>query len=461
MRLSSVAARFALAGFLGFAIAGTAQAADLKQIYDLSVANDPQLAAAKATYMAKREAVPQARAGILPYIVATAKTAQNKNTGPTAVTDPTFHVVTITQTYNSNGWGASLEQPVFNASRWFQFEQSKSVEQQAQDTFASEQQDLIYRVADAYLNILEAQDRLSAAKAAQDAVKRQLEQVQQRFDVGLVAITDVLESTAAYDSATVNVIEAEGAQGITFETLLRLTGQSYTEVNGLSDKFPVDYPNPRDEDAWVKRAVGGNLSIAASEAGVKSAQRGLEIARSGHLPTVTADLTYSDSRSHQQSFISGSNKTTVASLSLSVPVFSGLATHSQAVQASYQLEAAQKNLDLSRATVVENTRTLYSSLTTDVARVQATLRGIESSQSALDATQTGYQVGTRNIVDVLQAQQNLYQSQYQYASARYQYIRDTLKLKQVVGSLSPDDVYSLNKYLVAEKTVDKVKPQTK
>ncbi|HKI73479.1 MAG TPA: TolC family outer membrane protein [Pseudomonadales bacterium] len=455
MRFSSLAARLTLAGSLALPL-GAAQAADLKEIYNLAVTGDPQLAAAKATYLSKHEVIAQARAGLLPSVVAQARTTDNRSTSPTI--DSSFNLITKTQTYNSNNWGASLQQPIFNLASWFRFEQSKSVEMQARDTFAAEQQNLIYRVADAYLNILEAQDRLSAANAARDAVKRQLEQVQQRFDVGLVAVTDVLESTAAFDSSTVNVIEAKGAQSITFETLLRLTGKNFEEVDGLSGDFPVNYPNPRNEDAWVKRAMEGNLTIAAAQEGVKSARRGLEIARSGHLPTVTADVSYGESRSNQQSVFSGKTKSTSASLSLSVPLFSGFGTHAQSVQASYDLEAAQKNLDLSRATVVVNTRTLYSAIDTDVARVQATLRGIESSQSALDATQTGYQVGTRNIVDVLQAQQNLYQSQYQYASARYQYIRDTLKLKQAVGSLSPDDIYNLNKYIVASKAVGKVKP---
>ena len=166
-----------------------------------------------------------------------------------------------------------LRQPVFRLSNWFQFQQSKNIEAQAQAQFTAEQQELIYRVADSYLNILEAQDRWSAANAEREAVQRQLEQVQQRFDVGLVAITDVLESTAAYDSSTVNVIEAEGAQAVTFESLLRLTGQAFFEVAGLSPEFPVAYPEPRDEEAWVMAAVQQNYSLVAAREGVNAAER--------------------------------------------------------------------------------------------------------------------------------------------------------------------------------------------
>lgn len=456
MRFRSVVRHLAIAGAIGLTLPLAASAADLKEIYDLAVQNDPQLAAAKATFMAKQEVVPQSRAGLLPIIGATASTTKNRQTSPTLTEN--FQLISETQQFNTNRWSATLTQPVFNLARWFQFEQSRDVEAQAQTQFASEQQDLVYRVADSYLSILEAQDRLSAAIAEKDAVKRQLEQVQQRFDVGLVAITDVLESTAAYDTSTVNVIEAEGAQGITFETLLRLTGKSYNQVNGLSDEFPVKLPNPSNEDAWVKAALDGSLSIASAQEGVDAARQGMRAARSGHLPTVNAQVSYGESANNQSSVFSGQTKATTATLAVDVPIFSGLATHSKAKQAGYELEAAQRNLDLARRTVVENARSLFTALTTDVARVKARLKGIESSQSALDATQTGYEVGTRNIVDVLLAQQRLYQAQFQYASARYQYIRDTLKLKQVVGTLSPQDIYDLNKYLVASKTVGRVKP---
>jgi len=465
MRLSSVATRFALLGLLTLGIGSTARAADLKEIYDLAVNNDPQLAAAKATYMSRREVISQARAGMLPNLSASLRTTQNERTSPEATADPLspggFTVSDVTQKYNDNSWSAVLSQPVFNLRRWFQFTQSKDIEAQAAANFAAEQQDLIFRVADSYLAILEAQDRLSASMAERDAVKRQLEQVQQRFDVGLVAITDVLESTAAFDSSTVNVIEAEGAQVITFDTLLRLTGQPFTLVSGLSDEFPVVYPDPRDEDAWVKAALENNLSIAAAQEAVDAAHRGLQVVRSDHLPTVDARITYTESTSSAQSIFTGQTEATAASLVLNVPVFSGFLTHSQAKQAAYDLQHAQRTLDLTRRTVVENTRNLYSAINTDVARVQARLRGIESSQSALDATQTGYEVGTRNIVDVLLAQQRLYQAQFQYASARYQYVRDTLSLKQVVGSLSPDDIYDLNNFIVATKSVGKIKPATR
>ncbi len=292
-----------------------AQAADLADIYNLSVNNDPQLAAAKATYMATRESVPQARAGLLPNISASGSTSDVQRTVVNSG---------ITTDFNEHSWQAVLVQPLFRLDRWFQFKSAKNIEAGALAQFASEQQELIFRVADSYLTILEANSQLVSSIAERDAVKRQLEQVQQRFDVGLVAITDVLESTAAYDSSTVNVIEAEGRQNISFETLLRITGEPFNDVEGLAEEFPVEYPEPNNEDAWVKRALEGNYALLAAAENVTAAQRNLYAAKSGHLPTVDAQIIYGEQVSGGASFLGSEVEQRSAQLVLNVPIFSGL-----------------------------------------------------------------------------------------------------------------------------------------
>lgn len=429
-----------------------ASAANLADIYDLAVNNDPQLAAASASYKASAENITQSRAGLLPVISLGVRTTY---------TDRNVINADFRDRFNDNGWQASLRQPIFRLENWFRFQQSKNVVAQARAQFAADQQELIFRVSDSYLTILEANDRLSSSNAERNAVKRQLEQVQQRFDVGLVAITDVLESTAAFDSSTVNVIEAEGAQVISFETLLRLTNRPFNDISGLSFDFPIEYPEPNNEEAWVEQALQGNFSIIAAREAVKAARNNLRVSRSGHLPTVDADITYIQSRSGGSNNFGAEVEQNSASLSLNIPIFNGLATRSAAKQSGYLLDQTQRNLDLTQRTVVENTRNLFVAINTDVARVKARLRGIESSQSALDATETGYEVGTRNIVDVLLAQQRLYLAQFQYASARYQYIKDTLRLKQSVGSLSPDDIYGLNKFITTDISVARITPTTR
>ena len=436
-------------------LAAPVYGASLDEIYNLAVNNDPQLAAANAGYMANREGINQARAGFLPTVSARISTSSVKR--------EILNIGELPERFNDHGWRAILTQPIFRLNNWFTFQQAKNVEAQAMARLTAEQQELIFRVADSYLNILEAQDRWSASNAEREAVQRQLEQVQQRFDVGLVAITDVLESTAAFDSATVNVIEAEGAQSVTFEALLRLTGQPFYEVTSLSSEFPVEFPEPRDEEAWVKAALQQNYSLLAAQEGVNAARRDVQIARSGHSPTLDAQVSINHNTSGGRNFLAGTSlesEQRTATLELNIPIFNGGAVRSRSKQTSYLLDQAQRNFDLTQRTVVEDTRTLYTSLNTDVARVNARLRGIESSQSALDATQTGYEVGTRNIVDVLLAQQRLFLAQFQYASARYQYIKDTLRLKQVVGTLSPADILDLNNYMSATQTVGKIKPTT-
>jgi outer membrane protein len=461
LRLATVA--------IGLSLAQSTVAADLRTIYDIAVNNDPQLGIAKATFMSRNEQVVQARSALLPQVRLGANLTERETTFEvsggagidTNPDSPTFGEViatpgtAVTQDSSSQSWTLSIQQPIFRLDAWFLFRGAKNLQAQAQAEFASAQQDLIVRAAEGYLNILEAQDLLTSANAERDAVQRQLEQVQQRFDVGLVAITDVLEARAAYDTSTVSVIEAEGGQVVTFETLLRLTGEKFDNVSGLSDVFPVGYPDPHDEEAWVQTALQQNLELIAARESLNVTRKQLQSARAKHLPTLDAFASANHSAVDNRP-----TDTQNISLSLNVPLYSGGAVRSASKQAAYQMEQAQRNFDLVQRQTVESTRNLFSAINTDVARVRARLKNIESIQSALDATETGYEVGTRNIVDVLVAQQRLFLAQFQYASARYRYIKDTLRLKANVGALNPQDIYDLNAFLVAEKTVHKTTPST-
>ena len=428
--------------------------ATLEEIYNLAVDNDPQLGAAQAVFLSRNEVVDRNRALILPSVFVSGRTSDNSRSFPSNPPLPTSR-------FNDHSWQAVLNQPIFRLDSWYRFQQSKNIQAEALANFAAEQQALLVRVAESYFAILEAEASLSAFNAERDAVQRQLEQVQQRFDVGLVAITDVLESQAAFDSSTVTVIEAEGRQSTSFEPLVRLTGSIFDEVNGLAENFPIRYPDPRNEDAWVEIAIENNYSLVAARERLKSAERGLKLAKSGHYPTVDAQVSYAHNVSGGISFLGNKIDQTSATLSVNVPVYQGGGVRSRVKSAGYDLEAARKNLDLIQREVAESTRVLYSAINTDVARVRARLRGIESSQSALDATQTGYEVGTRNIVDVLNAQRNLFLSQFQYASARYRYVLDTLRLKQVVGMLNPQDLYDLNQFIDAGNVVSRITPTTR
>ena len=429
-------------------------AATLAEIYNLAVENDPQLGAAEAVFLSQNEVVAQNRAFLLPNVAVRGQTSDNRRT---LIGNPPFP----TARYNDHGWQAILNQPIFRLDSWYRFKQAKDLQAEAIANFAAEQQALIVRVAESYFVILEQEASLSASNAERDAVKRQLEQVQQRFDVGLVAITDVLESQAAFDSSTVNVINAEGLQSTAYEPLIRLTNQYILEVNGLAENFPVKNPEPQDADEWVETALQNNYALRAAQERLSSAHKGLKLAKSGFYPSIDAQVSYSHNVTGSISFLGDKIDQRTMALNVNVPVYQGGSVKSQVKSASYNLEAAQKNLDLIRSQVAENTRSLFTAINTDVARVRARLRGIESSQSALDATQTGYEVGTRNIVDVLQAQRNLYASQLQYASARYRYVLDTLRLKQAVGTLNPQDLYDLNEFIDSSVVVRRTTPTTR
>ena len=432
----------------------TSFAGNLSEIYELSVSNDPELAAAQARYLSRKEIVPLSRSQLLPQIGVRAQTSDNRREFPS-------NPASTTSYFNENGWSGFLSQSVFRLESWYQLQRSKNLRSEAQAKFSSEQQALIVRVAEVYFRILEREAALAASAAKREAVKRQLEQVQQRFDVGLVAITDVLESKAAFDSSTVSVIEDEGAQSNSFEPLVRLTGKAFDFVYGLSDQFPVKSPDPNNEDEWVEEALKNNYTVKANEALVDAGERSLKAAKSKHLPTIDAQVSYSHNESGGTSFLGQEVDQQTATLNLSMPIFQGGAVRSGVRTARHDLEASRKILDLTKRQVVENTRSLFRLVNTDVARVSAGKRGIESSESALEATLTGYEVGTRNIVDVLNAQRSLFLSQFQYASARYRYVLNTLRLKQTVGVLASEDIYNLNKFLDPAQTINRTTKLTR
>ena len=431
-------------------------AATLEEVFELAVTNDPELAAAEATFKSRSETITQGRAGLLPVI----SLSGDSSVGRRFTLGETFPGQPSSESSGGHGWSASLSQPLFRLENWYRFKQSKDRKAQAVADFAAAQQALIVRVAESYLAVLEAEAGLTSSRAQRDAVQRQLEQVQQRFDVGLVAITDVLETRASYDDSTVSLIEQEGSQNSSFEALLRLTGRPVSEVNGLVDEMPIEYPEPNDVDAWIQKALEQNYALTAAREGLQISEKDVQIARAAHYPTIIASANWRHSVARGRDFFGSTNNRTYA-VGITIPVYSGGAVRSAAKQAGYNLETAQQNYDFQQRTVVENTRNLFTAINTDVARVRARKRSIESSQSALDATKTGYEVGTRNIVEVLQAQRQLYLSQFQYASARYQYIRDNLRLKELVGSLSPEDIYAVNQYVESTNVVKRVLPTTR
>lgn len=426
-----------LAGVSAQAAANT----DLMTIYQQAVLNSADLAAAEADAMARQEALPQARSQLLPNIgVAAGASRQDLEIDNVGGDE-----------YSTHYYQASLTQPLFRADRWFSYQAAKSVSQQAQLEFSATQQNLILEVSQAYFNVLRASDNLATAKAEEKAFSRQLEQARERFDVGLSARTDVLEAQAGYDSARAARLTAQTNLDVSYQALTRLTNQDYDSLFGISHELPILPPTPASMQQWVETAAEQNLTLQASRYAIDSAEDSLRSSKAGYAPVVDAFVRYSNDNGGASIAAAGQSSVdselTSFGVELSMPLFTGGLTTSRVRESTYRLTQAEQSGEAQRRRVVESTRNLYRTVTSSVDEVAARRQAIVSAKAALDATQTGYEVGTRNVVDVLEAQRNLFRTVRDYNTVRYNYIINNLSLKQAAGTLSPQDLQDLSQWL--------------
>lgn len=442
----------------------------LRDVYDLALKNDATLRAAAATFRANQETEVQARSRLLPQVGADAAYGythrEQSAQGIVATGVPTpsnpfgFGSGTQSSTLDTRDrvWGVSLSQPLLDLPAWFSFQSGKQLSKQAEAQFAKDQQDVIVRVANAYFAVLRAWDNLQASLAEERSTQRQLDQTEKRFDVGLIAITDVHEARAAFDATVAQRVTDEGNVARAYEALSVLTGQNHTNLWRLNKDFPISEPTPASRDEWVQFALKNNYALKAALFGMQAAEENAEAKRMEHLPKITGSLSYRDDALRgSQDFNTTSlfatdpdsdTTTRAAMIKLTVPIFTSGYTSSARRQAAEQYNAALEQRIGTERNVVQATRSEHISVTTDVQRVKARSQSITSAKSAVDATTAGYEVGTRNIVDVLQVQRTLYTAARDYANARYDYVLDTLQLKQQAGTLSPQDIYDLDKWLV-------------
>ena len=450
------------------------QAETLAEIYQLAVNNDAELRAAHAAYKAGKQSIPRARAGLLPTISGSIELSDgdgdtstfrtlNSSAGPLRVG------AAGENDEESEFYSISLAQPLFDMPAWFTFQQGFDLDQRASADLAAEQQSLIVRVVDAYTEVLRTSEDLITAKAEQRAIGRQLEQTKERFEVGLLPITDVHEAQAAFDAARVNTLEAEGALDIAFEALEVMTGQPHTELAGLAPEFPIKPTDPVDREAWVKFAQDNNFTLTAARLNMQAADKNAKAKRAEHLPRVSARVIYTNH--HIDGSFSPHNDTNqpfsiddeplVFSVRMDAPIYTGGLVTAERKIAQQELIQAQEKLRFTRRSTTQQARSQHLKVRTNSARVEARSLGIVSAQSALEATQAGYDVGTRNIVDLLISQRVLYRSQRDYANARYDYILSMLNLKEVAGLLSPDDINKLNAWMKPELVVGKSDSRTR
>ncbi|HWV08488.1 MAG TPA: TolC family outer membrane protein [Pseudomonas sp.] len=429
---------------------------DLISVYQEAANNNADLAAARADYKARREVVPQARAGLLPNLSAGANLSDTR----TEIDSPANTVSRSGTVYQAN-----LSQPLFRADRWFQLQAAEATDEQAALELSATEQNLILQSAESYFAVLRAQDNLASTKAEEAAFKRQLDQANERFDVGLSDKTDVLEAQAGFDTARANRIIAERQVDDAFQALITLTNRDYSSIEGIQHTLPILAPTPNDAKAWVDTAGAQNLNLLASNFAVDAAQETLRQRKAGHAPTLDAVASYQKGDNDALGFTnsgipgtarySGDVEQRSIGLQLNIPIYSGGLTSSQVRESYERLNQTEQLRESLRRQVVQDTRNLHRAVNTDVETVQARRQSIISNQSALEATEIGYQVGTRNIVDVLDAQRQLYSSVRNYNDARYDYILNNLRLKQAAGTLSPADLEALGTYLKPDYNPDK------
>jgi outer membrane protein len=454
-----------LAAALAIAVPLFAHAEDLVQIYSQARGADPTLALADANKSATEESVPQARAALLPQISASLGYTHNDGfSGSTGlVTQPDgsldFGFSDAITRNRARPAQAILTQSLFNWTNWTRLATAREQAASADSNYDAASQDLFVRTATAYFGVLTAQDALAFAQANEKALARQLDQAEQRFEVGLSAITDVHNARANHDSAVAQVILSQNNVDNAREALTQIIGKDFGDLKKLREALPLTKPEPTQLQAWVDIALKENPSLASANHLVDAAEHNIGTARSGHYPTLSASIVRSDTPgwgTSSQTFggetfgpFHGNslNNNTAIGVTLNVPIFTGGLVSSQVRQAVFQRDAAQDQAELQRRQVVASTRNAYRAVLAGISEVEATKQAVVSAQSSLDATQAGFEVGTRTIVEVLQIQEQLFQAQSNYSQARHQFVLNGLQLKQAAGTISGKDIEAVNALL--------------
>lgn len=426
----------------------TVHAEDLLQIYHLARQNDPEFAAARAQYDAAREAAPQARSAVLPQITFSASRFENSEEALATGGG------TIKSDFDSEQLQLELRQTLFDWNEFSGLGRADALVAQAESELAAAEQNLVVRVAESYFAVLGARDTLRFARGEKTAIERQLEQARERFDVGLIPVTDVKEAQAQYDLAVSREIAAENALENAREALRTVTGQPTGLLSGVVGELALVGPDPGAPGDWVDTALQQNPDYLAARSGAEVARYEIRQARAGHYPQVDLVARRTEEETQFAGNIPSDTETDSIGIELSIPLFSGGATVSATREFRAQFEAAQARVVQARRSAERNTRDAFRGVGSSISQVGALAQAVESNQAAVEATRAGFRVGTRTAVDVLSALRDLYQAQRDYAEARYQYILNRLRLKQAAGTLTVDDVRLINSWLGDEEPED-------
>lgn len=422
---------------------------DLLDVYETARRSDPVFQQAKTNLEAVKEQVPQARAGLLPDIRATGNIERVDRTqtveqmggeNTTFVNDNAYNVA------------VTLTQPVLDFESIQRLDQADARVAQAQAELAAAREGLFLRVAERYFGILDAREALAAAEAEKRAVKRQLEQAEQRYEVGVISRTDVEEAQSRFDQASADVIDARNEVRNARERLREVTGRTPETLEEVRADIALNPPQPDQEEAWRQRAVELNHQLAAAKDSARAAMENIDVQRGGYFPDI--DVVAEHTRSDRPGSFGSETEDNTIGIRVELPIFQGGRTSSEVRQAQHRYTEARQQLKERRREVVRTSSDAFRGVKTALQRVRALDQARKSARSALDATEAGFDVGTRTIVDVLDAQRELFNAERDYQRARHNYLLNTLRLRESAGQLSREALAETNSLLVEERKAD-------
>lgn len=413
-------------------------ALDLAQAYEQALKNDPQWSAITNQYLAEKEKENLSYGALLPTVGFSGAINRNKVSPDTGAN----------YSYTGTQLALQARQGLYRPDLWTTYSKAKSLSSVNEANYLQQQQEQVLRVSEAYFNVLRAEETLASAKAEEAALKRQLEQSQKRFEVGLIAKTDVLEAQAQLDGSIAARISQEVGLASANEVLAGIIGNNGNTLSKLRADFVITPPQPNNVEEWVKLAQDKNPQLAAARFNQTAAEQVVKEQQAGYRPTIDAVASISDRDNGTGNAASFNNGRSIsAGIEMQWPLYTGGRTKSAIKQASYGRDAAREQVTSVQRQLTTQTRTAFLNVSADSYRVAARQQAVKSAEAALAATKAGYDVGTRNIVDVLLAERNVYAAKRDYANSRYDYVINTVKLRAASGQLGEIDIKELNSWL--------------
>ena len=441
--------------------------ASLIDIYEDALINDPRLKEAYANKQAIIESKPQALSLLLPKLTASSTFSDSDTDGNSTFQRRIFDPITgdllavttdntqFVQETDSFQWEVTLQQSIIDASAWMTLKKANKIVAQAEVDYLSAEQDLMVRVCNAYFDVLAAQDTLESEQAARTAIEKQLDQSRKRYEVGIIAITDIQEAQAAFDQSIASEISAKRNLATTKELLREITDNYPEDLQKPDANMPLIMPNPQSESEWVNTALQQNLNLLSAQVGTEIGRNEVNIQKSGHYPTLGLQASKRDTDNNSLRSDSGSpfspadteNISEGIGLQLNIPIYSGGQTSSRVRQAVAQHRSAKEKLERIARETTRKARDAYLGIISGIATVKALEQSVKSSTTALQATEAGYEVGTRTTVDVLEERRRLYSAQTNLAISKYDYLKNIVRLKQAAGILSKEDLIQIDNWL--------------